>query len=94
MHRHLRDLRVVATPSPPLIQNPLAVEKQSVAAEDEELPIAIRIPWRGPEESDDLQPDDDDRPRRPLPRRSSTVLDHSNIMIWFRIRGSVMGYYG
>lgn len=71
MSRHDRDLKVGAIPSPPLMKNPLAVEKQSVAAEDNELPLIISIPRRAPEESDNQHPDDDDGPGRPLPGRGS-----------------------
>ena len=71
MPRHVRDLRVVAPPPPPLVQNPLATDKQGVAEEDNELPIVIKISRRESEESDDQRSDDDDGPGRPLPRRGS-----------------------
>lgn len=71
MPRHVRDLRVVAMPPPPLVQNLLTMDKQGVAAEDNELPIVIKIPWRESEESDDQHSDDDDGPGRPLPPRDS-----------------------
>ncbi|KAK4312976.1 hypothetical protein Pmani_015641 [Petrolisthes manimaculis] len=71
MPRHVRDLRVVAMPPSPLVQNPLATDKQGVAAEDNELPIVIKIPGRESEKSDDQHSDDDDGPGRLLPRRGS-----------------------
>lgn len=71
MPRHVRDLRMVATPLPPPVQNPLAVEKQSLIPEDDELPITIRIPTRAPEDSNDQHPDDDDESGRPLTRQFS-----------------------
>ena len=58
MPRHVRDLRVAATPPPLPAQKPLAMDKQSVSAEDDELPIVIQVPRREPEESDDQQSDD------------------------------------
>ena len=67
---HVRDLRVAATPPPLPAQKPMAMDKQSVSAEDNELPIVIQVPWREPEESADQQSDDGGT-GRPLPRRGS-----------------------
>ena len=70
MPHHVRDLRVAATPPPLPAQKPLAMDKQSVSAEDDELPLVIQVPRREPEESDDQQ-SDDGGPGRPLPRLGS-----------------------
>ena len=71
MPRHVRDLRLATTPPPPLTGNFLAMEKQNVATENDELPIVISFPRRAPEESDDQPSDDDNGLGRPLPRRGS-----------------------
>ena len=82
---HVRDLRE-ATSSQPFTQDSSSVGKQNVAAEDDELPIIIWVPRR----NDDHHLVDNDRSGRPLPHRGLRELYFFNIMIYCRIKGSVM----
>ena len=89
MPRHVRDLRV-ATSLQPLTREPSVVEKQSVAAENDELPLPFGFhggSLRGMTTNTRMITTDHDDCYRIGDQESADQLDLFNIMIYHRIMG-------